>query len=85
MNEGDYTYVLEASEGGERHTFQCKDGCYFVDGVLQEEAYIKCLMDASLDFLLQQQDLLARLGTSDEIEICPDCAPHVHPGSQRSH
>jgi hypothetical protein len=85
MTDGDYTYVLEAAEDGEQHRFECRDGCYFADDVLQVEAHVKCLMDATLDLLLQQQALLARLGDPDEIETCPSCAPHVHPGSQRSH
>ena len=37
MNEGDYTYVLECAETGEKHYLACKDGIYTVDGLEQKE------------------------------------------------
>jgi hypothetical protein len=85
MTEGDYTYVLESAEDGEKHTFICKAGVYTADGIEQTDPMVQCLMDAMLDSLLNQADLIAELEKHDAIEICPDCAPHIHPGSERSH
>jgi hypothetical protein len=84
MTEGDYSYVLEAAEDGEKHTFECKDGVYKADGCIEDDPIVQCLMDATLDLLLQQADLLRELGTH-ALDVCPDCSPHVHPGSGRSH
>jgi hypothetical protein len=84
MTEGDYTYVLESTEDGEKHTFECKDGVYRADGCIEDDPIVQCLMDATLDLLLQQAEMLKELD-AHALDVCPDCAPLVHPGSSRSH
>jgi hypothetical protein len=84
MDDGNYTYVLEAAEDGETHTFEYKAGVYTADGIEQTDPLVQCLMDATLDLLLANQEMVTEIDRH-EMEICPSCAPHVHPGSGRSH
>jgi hypothetical protein len=82
VTEGDYIYVLESAEDGEKHTFACKDGVYMADGIEQTSPMVQCLMDATLDLLLEQKHLTEHINA---LMVCDDCSPHVHPGSERSH
>jgi hypothetical protein len=92
MTEGDYTYVLESAEDGEQHTFEFKDGVYRADGCIENDPIVQCLMDATLDLLLQQAEMVKELERHatypegiEDLDICDECSPHVHPGSGRSH
>jgi hypothetical protein len=89
MTEGDYTYVLESAEDGEKHTCECKDGVYRADGCIEDDPIVQCLMDATLDLLLQQADMMARWENFHEGEgaLNRDSFHMLlnHPGSGRSH
>jgi hypothetical protein len=87
MTEGDYTYVLESADDGEKHEFVCKAGVYTADGIEQTDPMVQCLMDATLDLLLEQKHLTEHINAlmDPSLEVCDDCSPHFHPGSGRSH